>query len=117
MKINTEYLANIGKTIEYLIGQNAQDNFDIITMSKSKDLWFHINDQSSCHVIAKIDQYHDLSKKELYSIIKRGSLLCKSNSKYKNKSNVAIKYAYLEFVKKTDTIGKVSVSQHKIIYI
>ena len=46
-KINTE--------VQFIIGKNAQENFDIIDASLPHYLWFHIENAPSCHVIAKTD--------------------------------------------------------------
>ena len=47
------------KEITYLIGKNAQDNFDIIDQSNENDIWFHAENISSCHVILKINENYD----------------------------------------------------------
>ena len=41
--------------VTFLVGQNAQDNHAIIDESTSpQDLWFHLQGESSSHVIAKV---------------------------------------------------------------
>ena len=98
-----------GKSIEvqFIIGTCAQDNFDAIDISDPDDIWFHVRDGSSCHVIAKIPIAGKLDKKMMRHIIKQGALLCKQESKYKSVKNLAIIYTKLHNVQKTDIVGSV----------
>ena len=41
--------------VEYVIGKNAQENFDIIDDAEDHHIWFHVHGHSSSHVIAKLD--------------------------------------------------------------
>ena len=98
------------KLITFYIGKNAKDNFDILDISKSEDIWFHSDEYSSCHVIAKINDMK-LSKKEERSIIKNGCILCKTNTnKIKSMDNTDIIYTYVKNVKKDKISGRVSCS-------
>jgi predicted ribosome quality control (RQC) complex YloA/Tae2 family protein len=54
MRIVTKYIDAVKDNIEFRVGQNAKDNFDIIDHSGPDDIWFHISQQSSCHVVATI---------------------------------------------------------------
>ena len=109
--------------IEYIIGQNAIENFKIIDDAHSDAnndaqidannnyMWFHIDGYPSCHVLCNIP--NNLSKKDLLKVIKRGSLCCKENSKYKSEKSVSVIYTYLKNVTKTDVIGTVISSNTK----
>ena len=104
--------------ITYVIGKNAQDNFNIIDNSKPNDIWFHLDENPSCHVIALIsDNIDRLNKKELNKIIKRGALICKDNSKCKSDTNINVVYTFIKNVKKTEKIGTVVTSGVKGIII
>jgi predicted ribosome quality control (RQC) complex YloA/Tae2 family protein len=104
MKTETIYFDYIKRDITFYIGKNAQDNFDVIDKGKDDDIWFHIDGDSSCHVVAIIPKY--LNSKEYTRVIKKGALLCKEHtSKYKNEKNVTIIYTNLKNVKKTEIIG------------
>jgi predicted ribosome quality control (RQC) complex YloA/Tae2 family protein len=102
-------------TLEYIIGQNANDNFKIIDNANEYDMWFHIENYPSCHVICTIPD--NLSKKDFLKVIKRGALFCKENSKYKSEKSVSIIYTYVKNLTKTDIIGTVITTNTKSIKI
>lgn len=105
MLIDVIYLKNINKNITFCIGQNAQDNFDVIDAASEEDMWFHVKDLPSCHVVAKIPE--GIDRKEMRSVIKRGAILCKQHSKYKASDKLYIIYTRLKNIQKTDTPGSV----------
>jgi len=116
MKIEEIYIEHLDKTVTFYIGKNAKDNFKIIDQCEPDDLWFHIKNESSCHVIALISSFKDLDKKELQEIIKEGSKLCKENTlKVASLKNIAVDYTFLKNVKKTKIIGSVTVQNIKTI--
>ena len=63
MKTISRYISALGDDMEYIVGQHANDNFEIIDNSKEDDIWFHINNEPSGHVIAIIPDTINLSKK------------------------------------------------------
>ena len=101
--------------MEYVIGKDAQDNFDIIDAAEIYHWWFHIDGQSSGHVIAKTDK--DIDKKKLRYVIKQGAVLCKQYSRCASMKNVKIVYARICDVEKTDKTGMVIVKNSKFIEI
>ena len=109
------YIPMINEEIQFIVGKNAEDNFTIIDEANEEDIWFHLKDQSSCHVIAKIN--NNYNKKELRYILKQGCILCKSNSKCKNIQSIAVIYTKIKNVIKTDTLGSVIVKNEKIILV
>jgi len=117
MKVEARYIQSLNREIPYLVGSNAQDNFDIIDESDSIDIWFHIEGQSSCHVVAKMPQDIKLNKKQKLQIIKQGALICKQNSKYKSLHDVPIVYTQIVNITKKDKIGQVETQNSKIIAI
>ena len=114
MKVEEIYIKLLDKTVTFYIGKNAKDNFKIIDICEPDDLWFHIKNESSCHVIALIASIKEMGKKELQEIIKEGSKLCKENTlKVASLKNVAVDYTFLKNVKKTKIIGSVMVENIK----
>ena len=111
MKTETIYIDKLHRNIEFVIGSNAQDNWDIIDVAESCDIWFHVDGKSSCHVIAKIDDM--ISRKERGYIVKKGAELCKRYSKYKSERNLSIVYTKIENIEKTDVLGSVIVKSGK----
>lgn len=108
-----EFLLNLEIPVIFRIGKNAKGNHEIIDLALENDMWFHIEGLPSCHVIASIPD----NTKELKSIIKKGALLCKQNSKYISQKNLPISYTLIKNVKKTEVVGSVLITNHKTIII
>jgi predicted ribosome quality control (RQC) complex YloA/Tae2 family protein len=115
MKSIIRHIAALDGDIEYYVGKSASDNFEIIDAANENDIWFHIDGEPSGHVIAKLPENIDFTKKQLRQIITQGGLVCKENSKYKSQKNVDVVYTYVKYVEKTNILGKVSITNHKII--
>jgi len=103
--------------ITYNIGVSAQDNFDLIDASSPQDIWFHVQDLPSCHVVAVIPENEKLDKKKIRAIIKQGAVICKKHSKYASHKNLPIIYTKIEDVQKTGTSGSVLTTNIKTIII
>ena len=99
-----------------LIGKNKKENFKIIDDSKLNDIWFHIKDEPSCHVILK-NTYNEKLREIPKQIIKRCAYLCKINSQAKTKKNCSVIYTQLENVIKTDIVGTVVVDKFKSVIV
>lgn len=116
MKTELLFLQGLNREITFYVGQNENENFDVIDKGSSDDLWFHANKISSCHVVAIIPE--DLSNKDIKYIIKAGALLCK---KYTNKlrclKNIEILYTKIKDIEKTNIKGCVQIKNEKIITI
>ena len=116
MKQEIVYFENIVDDVIYYIGTSASDNFAVIDMGEQTDYWFHANNVSSCHVVAKIP--HDIDKRGLKTILKRGALLCKQNTnKLAKNGNIEIVYCQVKHVTKTDVPGLVDFSYGKVIVV
>lgn len=116
MKTIEVFFKKLNREIIFHIGQNKNENFDVIDIGKQTDLWFHSNNNPSCHVVAIIPEY--IEKKDLIQIIKTGALLCKSNTnKLKSMTNVEIIYSQIKHLRKTSIPGCVEILNKKIIKI
>jgi predicted ribosome quality control (RQC) complex YloA/Tae2 family protein len=104
-----------GIDVQYLIGKNAKDNFRIIDLAKPTDLWFHVEEKPSCHVIAIIPDGG--STKDLRYIIKQGAVLCKQHSRYASEKNLPIIFTTVDNVIKTKTPGMVETRSIKRVFI
>lgn len=104
------------KSTEYIIqiGKNKNDNFDIIDQAKSTDIWFHIEQMASCHVILKT---HEKMRDIPHQVIKRCAYLCKINSKAKTLKSCNISYTTIDNVIKTDIIGEVNIKNYKTVSV
>lgn len=106
------------KNIEYTIyiGQNKTENWELIDSSEKCDIWFHISNYPSCHVVLKNTE--DIKIKDIpRQVIKRAAYLCKINSStiIKSMKKCEVIYTLISEVLKTEIVGQVSVTNHKTI--
>ena len=94
------------------IGQNAQDNWDIISMADQNDMWFHVEGFPSSHVILRCAN-GTYDKR----ILNRCAVLCKEHSKQKDARNVIIIYTEIKNITKGDKPGAVITKKTKKIKI
>ena len=101
--------------LEIEMGQNAQENWDLIDKSEENDLWFHLQDYPSSHVVIHVlgKKKKDLDRKT----IKYAALLCKQNSKMKSEKKVEVIYTQIKNVEKTEDVGSVVTSNTSVIKI
>jgi len=116
MKTKVLFVQGLNREITFYIGENQNENFDVIDLGNPDDLWFHVNKMSSCQVVAILPE--DIEKKDLRYIIKIGAMLCKSNTnKLKSLNNTEIIYAKIKHVVKTLIPGCVEILNGKTIII
>lgn len=117
MKTETRFIAGLERNITFNIGQNQNENFDIIDAASPDDLWFHAEGESSCHVICEMPS--DITdKKKLRYIVKAGALMCKNNTnKLRSLKNVKIIYTSVKNIVKTEILGCVTTTNEKSISV
>lgn len=115
MKQQDIYFPQLHDTFVYTIGQNAQDNFDIIDAADPDDYWFHVHDAPSAHVIVRIPT--DYNKKEKGYIIKKGCELAKQHSSSKSSKKVVCVFCKVRHLAKTSVPGKVELHESVSHYI
>ena len=118
MKQESIYFQSIDRKITYLIGKNAKDNFNVIDEALAQDIWIHIHNESSCHVIAEIP--YDISNiNHINEIIKRGAQLCKENTnKFRDTTKkLLIIYDLKSNIIKTKIAGRVITNDATAKYI
>ena len=105
------------------VGQNAKENWNLIDCADDFDLWFHLDDYPSGHVIIK-----EILNKKVVSTLKDdffgyprelihiGSQYCKTQSKFSN-SKVTVVYTTINNVKKGKDIGSVFIKKSKYIIL
>lgn len=103
-----------GNNYEIYIGQNKHENHDLVLSCHEDDLWFHVQDMPSCHVILK---HLDGVKRYPKQVIKRCAYLCKIHSKAKSLPMCSIIYTHLSNVSTTDVIGEVTTRNTKCVHI
>lgn len=85
------------------IGQSQDENDQIISSANQTDLWFHLNNLPSCHVILNCNKNNPATKQ----MINYCAQLVKENTKFKNLQKVKVNYTEIKNIKKTETKGKV----------
>jgi predicted ribosome quality control (RQC) complex YloA/Tae2 family protein len=112
------------KTLEYIdsdteyiihIGENKRDNWEIIDDADDGDIWFHVENIPSCHVILKCSS---LTKKPCSKVLKRCAYLCKihtNSAKSLKKCNIT--YTYVACLEKTNHVGEVIARNCKTISV
>jgi predicted ribosome quality control (RQC) complex YloA/Tae2 family protein len=107
MKI--EIFTHGSKEYTISIGKNKEENWQLIDASNPDDVWFHVDNQPSCHVILKNEQQvklRDIPRQ----VLKRAAYLCKTNSTAKTQSKCDVIYATISQITKTSVVGQVIVS-------
>jgi predicted ribosome quality control (RQC) complex YloA/Tae2 family protein len=90
--------------LKILIGENAKDNWKIIDLSSQFDIWFHVENHPSCHVILQLpDKNTEYNKQSLIHCAN----LCKQNSKFKDLKKVTIIYTEIKNITKGKDPGSV----------
>jgi len=93
------YKSTDGSKIQ--VGENAKDNDLIRKGSSQKDVWFHLENDSSPHVILSVQK--SPSKQEIYEC----SQLVKHFSKLKNMEKATVIYLECKKVKRGSKDGEV----------
>ena len=106
------------KNSEYTIyvGQNKNENWEIIDAAAETDIWFHIEDTASCHVV--LVNLNGVKLRDIpHQVIKRCAYLCKINSSLlvKRMSKCNVIYTPILEVVKTDIVGQVKVTNYKTV--
>ncbi|AYV78224.1 MAG: protein of unknown function DUF814 [Edafosvirus sp.] len=99
--------------ITIYIGQSAEENWKLIDDASQNDLWFHVAEHPSPHVIIKVPEKAKVSPKT----IKYAAVLCKQYSKLKSMKKLSIMYTDIKHVTKADKVGSVTTSKTKFIVI
>jgi predicted ribosome quality control (RQC) complex YloA/Tae2 family protein len=106
------YLDELG--IEIYVGKNnLQNNFLTHKLAKKDYWWFHVQNQTSAHVIVASNSTLE------ESTLRAAANLCALNSKAKNSSSVPVDYTLVKYLKKIpgEFGSKVTYQNQKTIYI
>jgi predicted ribosome quality control (RQC) complex YloA/Tae2 family protein len=102
------------ETYQIHIGQSAVENSVLVSSASLTDIWFHVFQEPSCHVILKnTEKLHAIPHK----VIKRCAYLCKINSKAKTQSKCQIMYSYASNVAPTEIPGQVKTTEYKLLRV
>ena len=115
MKVFSHFVGTTKYTIR--IGQNAKENWELIDNSDPFDLWFHLDDLTSSHVIISQDLHSNPEVFYPNEIISLAGNYCKTHSKQKKSPKVKIIYAKVSNLSKGKNVGSVTISDPKYIFI
>jgi predicted ribosome quality control (RQC) complex YloA/Tae2 family protein len=96
--------------VKYIVGRNAADNWRIIEEADGYDLWVHLQDQPSCHVI--IENTKELTKDHILY----GCNLCKEFSKITGRKTVRLSVLERRHIKKGKCVGEVTLLSKPNVY-
>jgi predicted ribosome quality control (RQC) complex YloA/Tae2 family protein len=103
-----------GNTYVIFIGQNKNENSFLVSSAHEDDVWFHVEDMPSCHVILR----HIIGVKKFpKQVIKRCAYLCKIHSKAKTLSRCNIIYTNISNIATTNVIGEVITNNAKWVQV
>lgn len=95
------------KELSYWIGENAEDNWACIDQADQNDIWFHLADHPSAHVILRLPDRLTVKKISKQTLI-HCAVVCKSHSKFANvKNKMKVIYTEVKNVTKADKPGSV----------
>lgn len=118
MKTETVLIPELNYKVNFLIGRNAQDNFDVIDEGFEDDLWFHAKDVPSCHVVCLLPNEIKLSNENIKMLIQKGAEFCKQyTKKISHLHNIPFIYAEIKNITKSKTAGLVYSKNTKIIIV
>ena len=100
VKEDTTFEGNLIK-----VGTCAEENDQLISDAKQTDIWFHLHNLPSCHVVIESSSDYPVTKQ----MIAYCANVTKQNTKYRDANQVSVIYTAIKNVRKTDTKGKVIV--------
>jgi predicted ribosome quality control (RQC) complex YloA/Tae2 family protein len=95
-------------------GKTAKGNDKLLDDSSPHDVWFHVADGPSAHII--LSNPSDLAISKIpRQVIKRCACICKASAKLSAKSNII--YTERANVEKTEVQGRVTTTKQRTIMI
>jgi len=93
----------------YVLGENAQDNWNILNNANPENYFFHLSSFPSCYVILICEDQPTTEQ-----IIKAAEI-CRNTTKYRNLRNIKVDYCPCSNVKKGNVVGEaIFVSNRKV---
>jgi predicted ribosome quality control (RQC) complex YloA/Tae2 family protein len=83
------------------IGQNSQENDDLVKESKDTDIWSHLAIFPSCHVVIECSEEFPLDN----IMIHYCSQIVKQNTKYRNVPKLKVNYTKIKNIQRTEQLG------------
>ena len=103
-----------GKIYTIYAGKDAKSNDQLLDDCEPDDIWFHVSEHSSGHVILKNEEKSTV-KKVPRQVLKRCACICKATIRANSKCDVI--YTQRKNITKTDTLGCVLTQNTKSITV
>jgi len=107
--------------LTYWIGENANDNWTCIDKANQNDIWFHLADHPSAHVILRLSQEDKLTVKRIAKqTLIHCAQQCKLHSKFADisaKNKMKVIYTEIKNVTKADKPGSVFTKKEQYLYV
>jgi predicted ribosome quality control (RQC) complex YloA/Tae2 family protein len=99
------------KGVEYMfhIGRDRYENWDLIDGSRPCDVWFHVEDAPSSHVVLEMEGLEGGIKSLPRPVLKRGAGLCKEHSSSKSVAQCPVIYTTVDKLVKGREVGSVNI--------
>lgn len=98
----------IYNNIPIIIGKNAQENWDLLSKNPNFT-WLHLKSFPSCHVIIESTSISP-------NLLEYAANICKTNTKYRNLSNIKVSYTLVSNIKKAHDIGSVIFKSNRKVH-
>jgi len=95
-------------TTEILVGKNRHHNTELVRSASQDDLWFHVANKPSPHVILKVGTLNTNTKIPR-ALIKQCALLCKTKSLYRSEPKLRIHYTRISNLQTSNIPGQVHI--------
>lgn len=109
MKEFIHYDNILDSEVKICVGENAQENWELIDSSTQNSMWFHLDKFPSPHVVVSLSN----NKKISNITINYAATLCKTYSKYKDIRNIYVIYTTIKNIKKGSAVGSVITTNTK----
>jgi predicted ribosome quality control (RQC) complex YloA/Tae2 family protein len=116
MKQLSLYDNKLELSLNYYIGENAKENWELIDKSKQNDVWFHVKDHPSAHVVLDMPENTKIKEISKQSLI-HCAAECKQHSKLSNNQKLKIIYTEIKHVSKAEEVGSVNIKKEKILIV
>jgi len=114
MSFSEHVMEYAGKTYTIYCGKDAKNNDELLDECEPEDIWFHVANQSSGHVVLKNEEKSTV-KKVPRQVIKRCACICKASIRASGKCEII--YTERKNITKTSTLGRVVTENVKTITV
>lgn len=113
MRRQSIYIDELQVDFEVLIGQSKEENDALVRSGHPQDVWFHLANMSSCHIVLKCGQHTNIIPKRYLN-----KVACMFRE-YKNNlpSRYSVIYTEIKNVRPSGELGQVTTVQTRTIRV